>query len=90
MKSQLESVLQSKVDELESLKAKADKEPDPVSFINRVRQIVSGAALDANSALVAVGRLQEAMRAFDEPSSREKRIVSLRAEIGQLRGGLPS
>lgn len=93
MKSQLEQILQSKVDELEALKAEASglaREVHPLAFIRRVKEIVSGAALDSNTALLAVGRLQEAIRAFEEPSRVEKRIVSLRAEIEQLRGGLPS
>jgi hypothetical protein len=91
MKTQLEEILQSKVDELELLKAEASaRETQPSAFIRRVKEIVAGAALDPNTALVAVGRLQEAIRAYEEPDRVAKRIVGLRAEIERLRGGLPS
>jgi hypothetical protein len=57
-------------------------------LLNRIKEIVSGNDWDGDRALLAVGQLREAMRAFDEPAQAIKKYEAARKSLDDLRKGL--
>jgi hypothetical protein len=58
------------------------------ALLKRVNEIVSVAEIDANRALLIVGQLREAMRAFNEPADAVARYEAARKSVDDMRKGL--